>query len=80
MQDTDRQQMTGPALPVEKWPDMCREFAASTRGVEIILATSHQVTADLDARPIVAQDVVVASQRVQMTRPRAGDFTGCASG
>ena len=32
--------------------------AAHQRGVKIIGATSHYVTADLDAGPIIAQDVV----------------------
>jgi formyltetrahydrofolate deformylase len=37
--------------------------AASARGVKIIGATSHYVTADLDAGPIIAQDVVTVSHK-----------------
>jgi formyltetrahydrofolate deformylase len=37
--------------------------AAFTRGVKIIGATSHYVTADLDAGPIIAQDVVTVSHK-----------------
>ena len=37
--------------------------AASARGVKIIGATSHYVTADLDAGPIIAQDVVPVSHK-----------------
>jgi formyltetrahydrofolate deformylase len=37
--------------------------AAFTRGVKIIGATSHYVTADLDAGPIIAQDVVAVSHK-----------------
>jgi formyltetrahydrofolate deformylase len=37
--------------------------AAHARGVKIIGATSHYVTADLDAGPIIAQDVVAVSHR-----------------
>jgi formyltetrahydrofolate deformylase len=37
--------------------------AAFTRGVKIIGATSHYVTADLDAGPIIAQDVVMVSHK-----------------
>ena len=37
--------------------------AASARGVKVIGATSHYVTADLDAGPIIAQDVVAVSHR-----------------
>ena len=32
--------------------------AAHARGVKVIGATSHYVTAELDAGPIIAQDVV----------------------
>jgi formyltetrahydrofolate deformylase len=44
---------------------------AHTRGVKIIGATAHYVTADLDAGPIIAQDVVHISHRddvADMTR------------
>jgi formyltetrahydrofolate deformylase len=37
--------------------------AAHARGVKIIGATSHYVTADLDAGPIIAQDVVAVSHK-----------------
>jgi formyltetrahydrofolate deformylase len=37
--------------------------AANARGVKIIGATSHYVTADLDAGPIIAQDVVTVSHK-----------------
>jgi len=37
--------------------------AAFTRGVKVIGATSHYVTADLDAGPIIAQDVVTVSHK-----------------
>jgi formyltetrahydrofolate deformylase len=37
--------------------------AAYTRGVKIIGATSHYVTADLDAGPIIAQEVVAVSHK-----------------
>jgi formyltetrahydrofolate deformylase len=37
--------------------------AASARGVKVIGATSHYVTADLDAGPIIAQDVVAVSHK-----------------
>lgn len=37
--------------------------AASARGVKIIGATSHYVTAELDAGPIIAQDVVPVSHK-----------------
>jgi formyltetrahydrofolate deformylase len=37
--------------------------AAHARGVKIIGATSHYVTADLDAGPIIAQDVVSVSHK-----------------
>lgn len=37
--------------------------AASARGVKVIGATSHYVTADLDAGPIIAQDVVPVSHK-----------------
>lgn len=37
--------------------------AANARGVKIIGATSHYVTADLDAGPIIAQDVVPVSHK-----------------
>jgi formyltetrahydrofolate deformylase len=37
--------------------------AANARGVKIIGATSHYVTADLDAGPIIAQDVVAVSHK-----------------
>jgi formyltetrahydrofolate deformylase len=37
--------------------------AAFARGVKIIGATSHYVTADLDAGPIIAQDVVTVSHK-----------------
>jgi formyltetrahydrofolate deformylase len=37
--------------------------AASAQGVKIIGATSHYVTADLDAGPIIAQDVVTVSHK-----------------
>ncbi len=37
--------------------------AAHERGVKIIGATSHYVTADLDAGPIIAQDVVAVSHK-----------------
>ncbi len=37
--------------------------AASARGVKVIGATSHYVTADLDAGPIIAQDVVTVSHK-----------------
>jgi formyltetrahydrofolate deformylase len=37
--------------------------AAFTRGVKIIGATSHYVTADLDAGPIIAQDVATVSHK-----------------
>jgi len=37
--------------------------AAHARGVKIIGATSHYVTADLDAGPIIAQDVVTVSHK-----------------
>ena len=33
------------------------------RGVQLIGATSHQVTADLDGGPIIEQDVIRASHR-----------------
>ena len=36
---------------------------AHTRGVKIIGATSHYVTADLDQGPIIAQDVIRVSHR-----------------
>ena len=44
---------------------------AHERGVKIIGATAHYVTADLDAGPIIAQDVVHISHRddvADMTR------------
>jgi formyltetrahydrofolate deformylase len=37
--------------------------AANARGVKVIGATSHYVTADLDAGPIIAQDVVAVSHK-----------------
>jgi formyltetrahydrofolate deformylase len=37
--------------------------AANMRGVKVIGATSHYVTADLDAGPIIAQDVVAVSHK-----------------
>jgi len=37
--------------------------AAFTRGVKVIGATSHYVTAELDAGPIIAQDVVTVSHK-----------------
>lgn len=37
--------------------------AANARGVKVIGATSHYVTADLDAGPIIAQDVVPVSHK-----------------
>lgn len=37
--------------------------AASARGVKLIGATSHYVTADLDAGPIIAQDVLPVNHR-----------------
>jgi len=37
--------------------------AAHSRGVKIIGATSHYVTAELDAGPIIAQDVVAVSHK-----------------
>jgi formyltetrahydrofolate deformylase len=37
--------------------------AAHARGVKVIGATSHYVTADLDAGPIIAQDVVAVSHK-----------------
>ncbi len=37
--------------------------AAYSRGVKVIGATSHYVTADLDAGPIIAQDVVSVSHK-----------------
>jgi len=37
--------------------------AANARGVKVIGATSHYVTADLDAGPIIAQDVAAVSHK-----------------
>jgi formyltetrahydrofolate deformylase len=37
--------------------------AANARGVKVIGATSHYVTAELDAGPIIAQDVVAVSHK-----------------
>jgi formyltetrahydrofolate deformylase len=37
--------------------------AAHARGVKVIGATSHYVTAELDAGPIIAQDVVAVSHK-----------------
>lgn len=37
--------------------------AANARGVKVIGATSHYVTADLDAGPIIVQDVVAVSHK-----------------
>jgi len=42
--------------------------AANARGVKIIGATSHYVTAELDAGPIIAQDVTAVSQEGSRSR------------
>jgi formyltetrahydrofolate deformylase len=47
-----------PAFPGER-----SYHAAHGRGVKIVGATSHYVTADLDAGPIIAQDVAPVSHR-----------------
>ncbi len=46
-----------------KWMHRCISQRAYDRGVKIIGATAHYITADLDQGPIIEQDVVRVSHR-----------------
>ena len=51
---------------------------AQERGVKVIGATAHYVTEELDAGPIIEQDVVRVTHREGATRSRASGATSSA--
>ena len=63
-------------MPVSRRLNLRISHAAYERGVKIIGATSHYVTADLDAGPIIEQDVarITHKDTVEMMIHRGQDI------